>query len=51
MSEGMFRQSLAWAMAIDTMAEKEKEKERVRANTQSNDIVSLDYSFLQEDDF
>ena len=51
MSEGMFRQSLAWAMAIDTMAEKEKEKERVRSNTQSNDIVSLDYSFLQEDDF
>ena len=51
MSEEIFRQSLVWAMVYEAEEEKQAEDARVRSNTQSNDIVSLDYSFLQEDDF
>jgi|TARA_A200000159_G_scaffold77362_1_gene71650 hypothetical protein len=51
MSEEIFRQSLVWAMVYDAEEEKQAEESRVRSNTESNDIVKLDYSFLQEDDF
>jgi len=51
MGSGVFRQSLAWAMAVD----KEQSKERKRVFMQDktgNETISLDYSFLQmEDDF
>ena len=51
MGRGVFRQSLAWAMAVD----KEQSKERKRVFMQDktgNETISLDYSFLQmEDDF
>jgi hypothetical protein len=51
MSEDVFRQSLAWALAFDSITKKEQEKQRVMANTESNDVVTLDYSFLEQEDF
>jgi len=51
MSEEIFKQSLAWAMAFDAEQERQEEKDRIRGNSDSSDIVTLDYSFLQEDDF
>ena len=51
MSDEIFKQSLVWAMAFDAEEERQAEDARVRSNSESNDIVRLDYSFLQEDDF
>ena len=51
MSEEIFRQSLVWAMVYEAEEEKQAEDARVRSNTDSSDIVKLDYYFLQEDDF
>jgi len=51
MSDEIFKQSLVWAMVYDAEEEKQAEDARVRSNSESSDIVRLDYSFLQEDDF
>ena len=51
MSEDMFRQSLAWALAVKVEEEKQAEKDRVSSNSDSSDLVTLDYSFLQAEDF
>ncbi len=48
MSEPIFRQSLAWALAIN----EEERKEERKQNTESNDTVEFDYTFLEmEEDF
>ena len=51
MSDEIFKQSLVWAMVYDAEEEKQAEDARVRSNSESSDIVRLDYSFLKEDDF
>jgi hypothetical protein len=51
MSEEIFKQSLVWCLAFDAEQEKQEERQRITENTESNDIVTMDYSFLMEDDF
>lgn len=51
MSEEIFKQSLVWCLAFDSEQEKQEERQRITENTESNDIVTMDYSFLMEDDF
>jgi len=51
MEESMFKQSLAWAMAVEQEREEEEKKERLRNNSESNDTVDFDYTFLEMEDF
>tara|TARA_R100000908_G_scaffold48157_1_gene23910 strand:- start:537 stop:812 length:276 start_codon:yes stop_codon:yes gene_type:complete len=45
-----FQQSLSWALAVDE--EQEKESERARVSSQNNnETISLDYAFLNEEEF
>jgi len=45
-----FQQSLSWALAVDD--EQEKESERARVSSQNdNETISLDYGFLNEEEF
>jgi len=45
-----FQQSLSWALAVDE--EQEKESERARVSSQNdNETISLDYGFLNEEEF
>jgi len=45
-----FQQSLSWALAVDE--EQEKESERTRVSSQNNnETISLDYAFLNEEEF
>ena len=52
MNDEIFRQSLVWAMAIEEEEQKAMEKTRVSSESGSNEVISLDYSFLNfEEDF
>jgi len=51
MSDEVFERSLIWAMAVEEEQEKEMEKQRFADNTESNEIISFDYSFLEQEDF
>lgn len=50
MEDEIFTQSLAWALAIQEEEEKETRRQQMRENT-SNETVSLDYTFLESEDF
>ena len=49
MGSGVFRQSLAWAMAVDSEQSKERKRVFMQDKT-GNETISLDYSFLQMED-
>jgi len=51
MDEDVFKQSLVWAMAVEEEQEKEAERQRFIENTDSNEIITFDYSFLEEEDY
>jgi len=50
MEEDVFTQSLAWALAVQEEEEKEMRRQQMRDNT-SNETVTLDYTFLESEDF
>ncbi len=50
MSDELFTQSLAWAMAVEEEQKKDAEVQRTKAST-SQEVVSLDYDFLNAEDF
>jgi hypothetical protein len=50
MSDELFTQSLAWAMAVEEEQKKDAELQRTKAST-SQEVVSLDYDFLNAEDF
>ena len=50
MEDEIFTQSLAWALAIQEEEEKETRRQQMQDNT-SNETVSLDYTFLESEDF
>ena len=50
MSDELFTQSLAWAMAVEEEQKKDAELQRTKAST-SQEGVSLDYDFLNAEDF
>ena len=53
MPKNIFIQSLNWAMAVNEQrAQMEKQnRERAKAQTKGGELVPLDYSFLDEEDF
>lgn len=51
MDDDVFKQSLVWAMAVEEEQEKEAERQRFIENTDSSEIITFDYSFLEEEDF
>tara|TARA_R110002051_G_C8585925_1_gene478046 strand:+ start:497 stop:778 length:282 start_codon:yes stop_codon:yes gene_type:complete len=51
MSEEIFTKSLVWAMAVEEEQEKAAKRQEFVENTDSSEIVNLDYSFLEEEDF
>jgi hypothetical protein len=51
MDEMLFRQSVAWALAVDEVQQKEMEKQEMIQRSGSNEVVSFDYSFLEREDF
>ena len=51
MSPEIFRQSLTWAMVGRKEEEKNMKRERQSANSGGRETVSLDYSFLETEDF
>lgn len=50
MSPEIFNQSLSWALAIDSRNRKEQERASAQSNS-GNETVTLDYSFLESEDF
>ena len=50
MEESMFKQSLAWAMAIEHEREIQQKKDRLRQNSDSDEVVEFDYTFLEMED-
>lgn len=50
MSPEIFNQSLSWALAIDSKNRKEQERASAQSNS-GNETVTLDYSFLESEDF
>jgi len=50
MEEDIYTQSLAWALAVREEEEKEMRRQEMQSNT-SNETVSLDYTFLESEDF
>lgn len=50
MSPEIFNQSLSWALAVDSKNRKEQERASAQSNS-GNETVSLDYSFLELEDF
>jgi len=50
MEEDVFTQSLAWALAVQEEEEKEMRRQQMRDST-SNETVTLDYTFLESEDF
>ena len=50
MSDELFTQSLAWAMAVEEEQKKDAKLQRTKAST-SQEVVSLDYDFLNAEDF
>jgi hypothetical protein len=50
MEEDIYTQSLVWALAVREEEEKETRRQQMRENT-SNETVSLDYTFLESEDF
>ena len=50
MDEDIYTQSLAWALAVQEEEEKEMRQQQMRDNT-SNETVTLDYTFLESEDF
>lgn len=50
MSDDVFRQSLSWALAINEEEEKAREREEAQSST-NNEVVSFDYSWLEQEDF
>jgi len=51
MSEEIFTQSLVWALAVEEEQGKEYERQRFIEKSGSNEIVTFDYSFLEQEDF
>lgn len=50
MDEEIYTQSLAWALAVQEEEEKEMRRQEMQSNT-SNETVTLDYSFLEREEF
>lgn len=50
MSPEIFNQSLSWALAIDSKNKKEQERASAQSNS-GNETVTLDYTFLELEDF
>ena len=50
MSPEIFNQSLSWALAIDSKNRKEQERASAQSNS-GNETVTLDYTFLELEDF
>lgn len=51
MSEEIFTQSLVWALAVEEEQEKEVARQKFAESTDSNEIITFDYSFLEQEDF
>lgn len=51
MPQDLFKQSLVWALAINEEEEKERKRSEQQAKSGGNETVSLDYSFLDTEDF
>jgi len=49
MPKNIFTQSLTWALAMND--EREKNRSRNKAKSKSGEMVPLDYSFLDKEDF
>ena len=50
MEEDIYTQSLAWALAVQEEEEKEARRQQMQDET-SNETVSVDYTFLETEDF
>lgn len=50
MENEIFTQSLAWALAVQEEEEKDMRRQQMQDNT-SNETVTLDYTFLEGEDF
>jgi len=50
MEDEIFTQSLAWALAVQEEEEKDMRRQQMQDNT-SNETVTLDYTFLEGEDF
>tara|TARA_R100001510_G_C7656998_1_gene217993 strand:+ start:7394 stop:7672 length:279 start_codon:yes stop_codon:yes gene_type:complete len=50
MSDELFKQSLVWALAVEAEQEKEAEVQNRKAST-NQEVVRLDYDFLEAEDF
>jgi hypothetical protein len=50
MDRELFKQSLVWAMAVDKREKQQQNKQNKQNNTGS-EVVSVDYSFLDLEDF
>jgi hypothetical protein len=50
MSEGVFKQSLSWALAVNEEERLAEKKQNLENNTESSDVVDFDYSFLERED-
>ena len=51
MEESMFKQSLAWATAIEHEREEAEKKERLRSSSGSDEVVDFDYTFLEMEEY
>ena len=51
MEESMFKQSLAWAMAVEHEREEAEKKERLRSSSGSDEVVDFDYTFLEMEEY
>ena len=50
MEKEIFTQSLAWALAVNDEEEKERKRQNMQDST-GNETVTLDYSFLDREEF
>ena len=50
MEDDVFTQSIAWALAVQEEEEKELRRQQMQDET-SNETVSVDYTFLETEDF
>ena len=49
MSEGIFKQSLSWALAMNEEERLEQKRQDVSSST-SSEVVEFDYTFLEMED-
>ena len=49
MSEGVFKQSLSWALAMNEEERLEQKRQDVSSST-SSEVVEFDYTFLEMED-